>query len=90
MAGRVFSGLVYNRFVLEVEVFSGEKIICLQDIYIFVSHGRLASTCYRLPIPPTEMLLSCLWSRRIFPSLPGSRFMIFYRDASSSLSQLVH
>ena len=29
---------------------------------------------------------SCLWSLRIFPSLPGSRF--FYRDASSALLQL--
>ena len=27
----------------------------------------------------------CLWSLRIFPSLPGSRLTIFYRDASSAL-----
>ena len=26
----------------------------------------------RLPIPPTATLLSCLWTRKIFPSLPGS------------------
>ena len=46
----------------------------------------------RLPIiPPTATLPSCLWSRRIFPSLPDSRlFMIFYRDASSALLQLVN
>ena len=33
-------------------------------------------------------LPSCLWSLRIFPSLPGSRLTIFYRDASSALLQL--
>ena len=35
-------------------------------------------------------LPSCLWSQRIFPSLPGSRLTIFYRDASSALLQLVN
>ena len=35
-------------------------------------------------------LSSCLWSLRIFPSLPGSRLTIFYRDASSALLQLVN
>ena len=44
----------------------------------------------RLPIPPTATLLSCLWSRSIFSSLPGSRLMNFYRDASSALLQLVN
>ena len=38
----------------------------------------------------TSSLPSCLWSQRIFPSLPGSRFTIFYRDASSALLQLVN
>ena len=38
----------------------------------------------------TSSLLSCLWSQRIFPSLPGSRLTIFYRDASSALLQLVN
>ena len=41
----------------------------------------------RLPIPPTATLPSCLRSRRIFPSLPGSRLTNFYRDASSALLQ---
>ena len=36
----------------------------------------------------TSSLPSCLWSLRIFPSLPGSRLTIFYRDASSALLQL--
>ena len=31
-----------------------------------------------------------LWSLRIFPSVPGSRLRIFYRDASSALLQLVN
>ena len=38
----------------------------------------------------TSSLPSCLWSQRIFPSLPGSRLTIFYRDASSELLQLVN
>ena len=38
----------------------------------------------------TSSLPSCLWSQRIFPSLPGSRHTIFYRDASSALLQLVN
>ena len=38
----------------------------------------------------TSSLPSCLWSLRIFPSLPGSRLAIFYRDASSALLQLVN
>ena len=38
----------------------------------------------------TSLLPSCLWSQRIFPSLPGSRLTFFYRDASSALLQLVN
>ena len=38
----------------------------------------------------TSSLPSCLWSQRIFPSLPGSRLTIFYRDASSALLQLIN
>ena len=38
----------------------------------------------------TSSLPSCLWSQKIFPSLPGSRLTIFYRDASSALLQLVN
>ena len=33
---------------------------------------------------------SCLWSLRIFSSLPSSRLTFFYRDASSALLQLVN
>ena len=43
-----------------------------------------------LPILPTVTLSSCLWSGGIFPSLPGSRPMNFYRDASSALLELVN
>ena len=39
----------------------------------------------RLSIPPTATMPSCLWSLRIFPSLPCSRLVIFYRDASAAL-----
>ena len=38
----------------------------------------------------TSSLPSCLWPLRIFPSLPGSRLAIFYRDESSPLLQLVN
>ena len=38
----------------------------------------------------TSSLPSCLWSQRIFPSLPGSRLTVFYCDASSALLQLVN
>ena len=38
----------------------------------------------------TSSLQSCLWSLRIFPSLPGSRLTIFYRDASSAILQPVN
>ena len=38
----------------------------------------------------TSSLPSCLWSPRIFPSLTGSRLTIFYRDASTAISQLVN
>ena len=38
-----------------------------------------------LQIPTTTTLPPCLWSPRIFPSLPDFCLMNFYRDASSSL-----
>ena len=44
----------------------------------------------RLPISPTANLPSCLWSRTIFPSHPGSHLMNFYHDASSALLQFVN
>ena len=44
----------------------------------------------RLSIPPTTTLPSCLWSRRIILSLPGSRLMNCYCDASSALLQVVN
>ena len=45
----------------------------LNIIFFHLIHSRWAS------------LPSCLWSLRIFPSLPGSRLTIFYHDASSAL-----
>ena len=36
------------------------------------------------------LIPSCLWSLRIFPSLPGSRLTVFYRDVSSAILQLVN
>ena len=48
-------------------------------IYFYLTYSRWTSS-----------LPSCLWSLKIFPSLPGSRLTIFYRDASSALLQLVN
>ena len=61
-------------------------------VYFFVCVSLMAdgSQHARLPIPPTATLPSCLWSQRIFPSLPVSRPTNFYRDASSALLQLVN
>ena len=52
-------------------------------IYIFLD---VHLTCSRW----ISSLPSCLWTLRIFPSLPGSRLTTFYRDASSALLQLVN
>ena len=43
-----------------------------------------------LPIPSTTALPFCLWSRRIFPSLPDDRLTIFYLDVRSALLQLAN
>ena len=42
------------------------------------------------PNVATAILPFCLWLRTNFPPLPGSRLMIFYRDARSALLQLVN
>ena len=54
------------------------------------SNFRLAADCDLTYSRWTSSLPSCLWSQRIFPSLPGSRLTLFYRDASSALLQLVN
>ena len=58
----------------------------LQKTYIYIYIFFLYLTYSRW----TSSLPSCLWSQRIFPSLPGSRLTIFYCDASSALVQLVN
>ena len=59
-------------------------IIPLTQCYFFFFFFNLTYSRW------TSSLPSCLWSLRIFPSLPGSRLTIFYRDASSALLQLVN
>ena len=51
------------------------------DGYTFLSFSFFNLTYSRW----TSSLPSCLWPLKIFPSLPGSRLTIFYRDASSAL-----
>ena len=61
---------------------SGQYIYTL---YQYIKKNHLTYSRWASPLP------FCLWSRRIFPSLPGSRLLTsFYRDASSVLLQLVH
>ena len=59
-------------------------IILLTQCYTFLSFFHITSSRW------TSSLPSYLWPQRIFPSLPGSRLTIFYRDASSALLQLVN
>ena len=59
--------------------FHGFKLAPLSFFFLNLTYSRWTSS-----------LPSCLWSLGIFPSLPGSRLTIFYRDASSALLQLVH
>ena len=59
---------------------------CLRQRVLFFSFFFFHLTYSRW----TSSLPSCLWSQRIFPSLPGSRLTFFYRDASSALLQLVN
>ena len=57
---------------------------CWAYFSFFLSFFNLTYSRWTSSLSP-----SCLWSQRIFPSLPGSRLTIFYRDASSALLQLV-
>ena len=52
----------------------------LRSSYIYILNLTYSRWISSLPY--------CLWSLRIFPSLPGSRLTISYRDASSALLQL--
>ena len=66
------------------------SIVVVCPMFVCISLTADGPQRPRLPIPPTVTLPSCQWSRRIFPSLPGSRLMSFYRDAGSALLQLVN
>ena len=59
-------------------------------VFRFVCISLMADQRARLPIPHSATLTSCLWSRTIFPSLPVSRLMFLYRDASSALLELIN
>ena len=62
----------------------GSCRILVEGTFFFLFFFHLTYSRWTLSLP------SCLWSQRIFPSLPGSRLTIFYRDASSALLQLVN
>ena len=76
-----FKKLIYIR----QRGFTRPEFFLLGDRAIFFFF--LSSHLYSRSI---SSLPSCLWSLRIFPSHPGSRLTIFYRDASSALLQLVN
>ena len=59
------------------------------DVLVFSASVILTNYIDRLG-PNCTHDYTCLWSLRIVPSLPGSRFTVFYRDASSALLQLVN
>ena len=61
----------------------GKALLCCSFLFLFLFFNLTYSRW-------TSSLPSCLWSLRIFPSLPGSRLTIFYRDASSAILQLVN
>ena len=69
----------------EVNLFLIKRLVN-QHIYIYIYNFFFNLSYSRW----TSSLPSCLWSQRIFPSLPGSRLTTFYRDASSALLQLVN
>ena len=66
--------------------------------YNFSSRCKFSTLTTRQPMvefnlltfPRSSSLPSCLWSLRIFPSLPDSRLTNFYRDVSLALLQLVN
>ena len=64
--------------------FASSTITLLLCIFFFLSFFNLTYSRW------TSSLPSRLWSHRIFPSLPGSRLTIFYRDGSLALLQLVN
>ena len=84
----------YNVIIAQVSTLITELVIlrCCYFYYDVVFLCLTADGPQRagLSIAPTATLLSCLWTRRILPSLTGSRLMIVYRDASSALLQLVN
>ena len=63
---------------------SSAAVLLLTTFFLFFFFFNLTYSRW------TSSLPSCLWPQRIFPSLPGSRLTIFYRDASSALLQLVN
>ena len=70
-------------YTYQKEIKGPKKVNTHAIIFIFIFFHL---TCSRW----TSSLPSCMWSQRIFPSLPGSRLTIFYRDASSAFLQLVN
>ena len=87
-----FTRPVAPMWLVEVEL-DGQRGRMWNFVHCFVCISLTANGSQLtrlLPIPPTVILLSCLWSRRIFPSPPGSRLTIFYRSASSALLQFVN
>ena len=80
-----FHALIMNNFkhrVLRIEPNNTAVQKCASFFFSFFFHLTYSRWTSSLP--------SRLWSQRIFPSLPGSRLTIFYRDASSALLQLVN
>ena len=79
-----------------------DSCICTSGYMMFLSLLLYLTSSVRLvffllhhfsPMGPVNELQRCpsrVWSQGIYPSLPGSRLRIFYRDAGSALLHLVN
>ena len=81
----LWKGIVYIDSLEDCENITSPGIyIYIYSLYL--TDGRWAQRA-RSPIPPIT-LLSCRWTRGIFPSLPDSCLTVFYFAASSALLQI--
>ena len=81
----------FSEYFYSEEALSEEQLnVRSQETNQLISFSADGRQRARLPVPPNTTLPSCLWSRRIFPSLPSSRLTIFYCNVSSPFLQLVH
>ena len=72
---------------ISLSAFAPENLVSRDGFGSSVSRQVYTSLTLRQPTP-MGLTPSSLWSLRIFPFFPGSRFTSFYCDSSSALLQL--